>query len=216
MALRYAAGERDRHPARLVRHPFRKITMRITRNALLKVVSLVTLTVGVLGAQSHVTVTNLFQQLGNADLAWQAAYQLIDLGKSDPQVRSYLVLRIPNLIAKNPHENPDQWDNAARIAGELKITEACHVLEQWVGEPHMGPNEGDLYDHPRLLDDPAALALSQIGEPAIPTSREILDNRSTSAREGAARALVMIGSPAAMATLRRREPTKVTPISRSL
>lgn len=207
-ALRHAAGERYRHPARFDRHPFRKIRMRIRHHALLKVVSLVTLAVGAVGAQSHATVADLFQRLGqgNTDWAWQAAYQLIDLGKSDPQIRSYLVMRIPGLIAKNPHENPDQWDNATAIAGELKITQACPELERWVGEPNVGPNETTLSEVARLMSDPAARALSQIGEPAIPTLKEILNTGSVPARTDAVRALQIIGSPAAMTVLQQREP----------
>jgi len=185
--------------------------MQISRSALLRVASITLLIAQASVAQSVSTASDLFRKLGNAATSDEAADQLIDLAKSDSNARSYVAVNISALIARNPRENPEQWGNAVRIAGELKITQSCRALKQWVGDPGLGLNEFTLSEIARLLGDPPAHALVQIGEPAIPTLEELLDSNNLRARSDAVQALQLIGSPAAIEALRQHEPHETNP-----
>jgi HEAT repeat protein len=180
--------------------------MRVTCRTLLKVGPVIFLITASTVAQSNRTPSDLFQQLTTAASSDPAADQLIQLGSSNPQARAYIAARVPALIAENPHENPDEWASAARIAGELKIAQACSALKAWVGAEGVGPDAITLSDVGRLITDPAAKALAQIGEPAVPTLAETLNSNNLRTRSDAVRALQMIGSERAIEALREHEP----------
>ncbi|MGC2330497.1 MAG: hypothetical protein WA581_03520 [Candidatus Acidiferrales bacterium] len=155
--------------------------MRIGQKVILGSISLV-LAVASAVAQAQSNLADLFQKLQNDASpyqyqSYQAARQLVELGKSDNDARAYIALHLPALIEENPHEFPLSWRKAVEIAGDLKIAEACPALKRWVGEPRLGPNERMLADYNDLDIDPAAQALSRIGEPAVPTLVEVLHER---------------------------------------
>jgi HEAT repeat protein len=156
-------------------------------------------------AQVASKADDLLRQLGSPETSARAAESLIRLGSSDQTARAYISLRIPALIYSDPDVNFSEWSNAVRIAGELKIAQASKALGTWVGDRRLWPPETELSDGYTLRNDPAAKALSQIGNPAIPTLVVVL-NGNVRARRSAVRALEIIGTARAIAALRKHEP----------
>jgi HEAT repeat protein len=156
-------------------------------------------------AQVASKADDLLRQLGSPETSARAAESLIRLGSSDQTARAYISVRIPALIYSDPDVNFSEWSNAVRIAGELKIAQASKALGTWVGDRRLWPPETELSDGYTLRNDPAAKALSQIGNPAIPTLVVVL-NGNVRARRSAVRALEIIGTARAIAALRKHEP----------
>jgi len=156
-------------------------------------------------AQVASKADDLLRQLGSPETSARAAESLIRLGSSDQTARAYISVRIPALIYSDPDINFSEWSNAVRIAGELKIAQASKALGTWVGDRRLWPPETELSDGYTLRNDPAAKALSQIGNPAIPTLVVVL-NGNVRARRSAVRALEIIGTARAIAALRKHEP----------
>lgn len=156
-------------------------------------------------------LSDLFQRLQITGQSDQAAQQLVQLAKSEKDVRTYIALNLPTVIEKNPHSFLAPWKNAVSIAGDLKIEEAMPALAKWVGEDNLGPNETTLGQIVHLETDPAAKALAKIGPPAIPTLTSILRGDKVSARKDAVLALRLIGSPEAFDAIRDQSTTEADP-----
>jgi hypothetical protein len=132
----------------------------------------------------------------------QIADQLLELGKSDPAARAYLVAHLPAFIGAGPQAFA--WVDAVRLAGDLKIVEAAPALAKFIGIP-IGPAY-TLGESAHLKDSPAGLALVEIGDPAVPALDAVLEHRNVNDRWEAAYALNLIGSTEAEAVLTKDAP----------
>src|SRR5271156_3215253 len=83
-------------------------------------------------AQESSSPSDLIQKIQISESSDGAASQLIKLGKSDSQDLAFIAVHLPAIIEKNPHDFPEQWTNAVKVAGELKIVEASPALGKWV------------------------------------------------------------------------------------
>src|SRR5882724_11421670 len=106
-----------------------------------------------LQAQKPPEVSVLFRELQSPQKSNQATEELLKLGKFDPQVEHYLAIQLPPVIEKSPQEDPEVWNNAVRLAGELKIVKAATALTKWIG---LGAGTVTMTQFVRLETNPAA------------------------------------------------------------
>jgi len=154
-------------------------------------------------AQEQATVSKLFQRLQSSETDDQAAVQLLKLGKSDAAARRYLADHLPGMIEAGPKYVPEwpgsPWLNAVQLAGELNIVEAAPSLCKWISVSTSSVLT--LSGESHLRTSPAGAALAQIGDPAIPALRGLLERGGSKDRWRAAYALALIGSSKAVATI---------------
>ena len=166
-------------------------------------------------AQSNSPLSELTQRLESEQTTDAARDELLKRGKSDPEARRYLAVRVPPLIDSGPGagkcpENPCRaWTNAVELATNLKIGEAAPALARWIAVKEVNPWPGIGPYGGKLDTNPAALALASIGDPAIPALEKVLDSGTSDEHALAVRVLGMIHTPKAKAVLRddlQREP----------
>ena len=156
-------------------------------------------------AQSRPSPSELLQELQSEQTTDRARDELLRFGKSDPAVREYLAVHLPPLIESGPSIEtcpgyPCQtWRNAVELAGNLKIAETAPALARWIIVKDINPWPGIGPYGAKLEIDPTAIALSSIGDPAIPALRHVLDSGSPDEHTLAVRALCTIGTPKAKA-----------------
>lgn len=159
-------------------------------------------------AQQRRGVPELFQQLQHAETSGQAAAQLFKMGYSDARARQYLASHLPALIEADPRDPRPQWHdvmrlewyNEVQLAAELKLSEAAPALAKWVSFRTDSPIAGLSHDA-SLQACPAATALVQIGDAAIPTLRRLLAQGNRDERWQAVYALFRIDSAMAKSVL---------------
>lgn len=154
----------------------------------------------VLFAQEPPKVPVLFRELETAKTTDRATEQLLKMGKSDAKVTQYLAIHLPLVIERNPQDSPEVWNNAVRLAGELRIKEAVPALAKWIRSSNAGTITFAQLE--RLETNAPGKALAQIGDPAVPTLIEVLRRGNLDERHVAARALNLVGSPRARKALR--------------
>jgi hypothetical protein len=132
-------------------------------------------------AQETTDPAVLFQQLQLRDTTDKAREALFTRGTLDPQTRAYLCANLPIMIEKGVKGASHQWRNAALLAGQLRIVEAAPALAKWIGLDYFG-DDITLAQVERLETNPAAKALSVIGDPAIPTLKNVLEHGSAHER----------------------------------
>src|SRR5258708_27728597 len=144
--------------------------------------------------QKSRSAAHVFQQLQNAETSDHAKDELMNLTKTNPDARSYLVAHLPQLIAdeKLLHFNSPVWINAVHLAGDLHVDEAAPSLARWIGLVWGGPT--DMSRYATMEDNPPGQALAKIGDHTIPVLKGVLDHGSTQERTNAVRALFLIGS----------------------
>ena len=138
-------------------------------------------------AQSRQAPSELVQKLQSEKTTDEARKQLLQVGNSDPEVRRYLAAQLPPLIQRGPKSCPPSdiqdvfkrwhacpWYNAVELSGKLRIAEAVTALAPWIGWRADGPFSPTL--EARLVLHPAAKALAEIGDPAIPVVQQALSN----------------------------------------
>jgi hypothetical protein len=163
-------------------------------------------------AQTHPSASELVKRLQSAKTTDDARKQLLQLGNSDSNVRRYLAVQLPAMIEPGPKSCPPSeiadlvarrhscpWYNAVELAGKLKIGEAAPALAQWINWRNEGPVGLSL--EARLVFYPAAKALSEIGDPAIPVLQRVLNSGSPEEHVRAVRVLCIIHTPNAKAVL---------------
>ena len=156
----------------------------------------------------------LFRKLQIPNTTDQATQQMLDLAKSDSNVRPYLAKRLPKMIEMNPYRSFSVWRNEVRLAGELKIAEAAPALAKWIA---VTEDDGIGTPLPSALEtNPAAKALSQIGNPAVPALKSKLASGKWQERRLAILACQAIGSPSAQDALRQHLSGESDPNLRSL
>jgi hypothetical protein len=158
-------------------------------------------------AQGHPSPSELIQQLQSDKTTDNARDELLKLGKSAPNVRQYLAVHLPALIERGPSEadcsgnSCGPWKNEVEVAGHLKIGAAAPALAKWINWREPGPVVG-LSMEARLVSYPAARALIEIGDPAIPAVQYTLHYGNSGEHYTAIRVLCIIHSPSAKGVLR--------------
>jgi len=161
-----------------------------------------------MSAQGQAETQALFQQLQRRQTSGEAAAQLLKEGRNDAKARQYLASHLPALIEADPRDPRPQWHdvmrlewyNAVQLAANLKLGEAAPALAMWISYRTDQGVTGLSHDY-SLQPNPAALALVQIGDPAIPSLQGLLAHGKNIEPWLAARALDLIGSPAAKSVL---------------
>jgi len=117
------------------------------------------------------TTPALLDRLQKVETSDRATEELVQLSKLKSSTREALAAALPPIIAKGPTP-PKVWHNAVKLAATLKIRETIPALMDWlnyfgsdfiVGGFGMGPTQY-----------PAAWALIQIGDPAVPALAAVL------------------------------------------
>jgi hypothetical protein len=186
--------------------------MRLRRE-LIVVAALLTWAIepGILCAATQVkpTIQQLFRQLQDKRTSDQALTELLKLGNADTGVRQFLAIHLPAFIDADPRDRrPNrhtllrpEWCNAAQLAGGLKLVEAAPALAKWIS--FRTGSLVTLSTVEGLTNSPAGTALVQIGDPAIPALRQVLEHDSRRTwRSDAAFALISINSQESKAVLR--------------
>jgi hypothetical protein len=173
-------------------------------------------------AQTHPSASELVKRLQSAKTTDDARKQLLQLGNSDSNVRRYLAVQLPAMIELGPKSCPPSeiadlvarwhscpWYNAVELAGKLKIGETAPALAPWINWRNPGPVGLSL--EARLVFCPAAKALSEIGDPAIPVVQRVLNSGSPEEHARAVRVLCIIHTPNAKAALHDHLPHEADP-----
>jgi hypothetical protein len=167
--------------------------------------------------QSHPSPSELVQQLQSKKTTNNARDELLRLGKSDPEVREYLAAHLPRLIESGPRtadcqENScETWLNAVKLAGQLKIAKAVPALAQWISWRER-PAPLGLSSEANLVFYPAATALWEIGNPAVPAVQHVLESdQRPPFRRIDERVLCIINTPESKAALRDFLPRESDP-----
>lgn len=135
-------------------------------------------------AQNVSNASRLFIQLGQPSTTDRAARQIVQAASKDPDVRQYVVERLPGMIDKP--EVDKVWLNAVRLAGKLKASETIPSLQKAFSRGQLGrPAATTLGAEMQLDDDVVAKALSEIGEPSIPAVRDFLNSDDHTVRRRA-------------------------------
>src|SRR5947208_627101 len=135
----------------------------------------------------------LFKNLENPESSDQAAQQFLKLASRNSEITKYLAAHLPILIDKGPQEpGARPWKNATQLAGQLKIVETIPSLIKWFSVETGGAIT--LGQWARLEYNPAAKALSQIGDPAVRSLEGVLSNANLDNRKIAVLALKLVGS----------------------
>jgi len=172
-----------------------------------------------ISAQTHQPPSELVQQLQSLQSTDDAREELLKTGRSDPGVRQYLAVHLPPLIESGPNiancpGSPCRvWRNAIELAANLKIVEATPSLVQWITVKDVNPWPGIGIYGGKLQTNPAAIALSRIGDPAIPALQSILNSDSGDPAQRAlvVRTLCTIHTSKAKAVLRDDLPRESDP-----
>ena len=155
----------------------------------------------------------LFKRLETPETTDQATEQLLKLAANSSEMKKYLATHLPSIIDKGPTDAGGKaerpWINATRIAGQLKLVEAIPSLVKWFSFETGGTIT--LGQAARLEYHPAAKALSQIGDPAVPSLERILSNANLDYRKIAVLALTLIGSNKGYSVLRAHVPHESDP-----
>jgi hypothetical protein len=183
------------------------------------------LNVSCVRAQSHPSPSELVQKLQSEKTTDQARRQLLQLGKSDPDLRQYLAVHLPTMIQAGPNSCPPSnisdidakwhscpWYNAVELAGKLRIGEAAPALGQWIAVRTYGGIIIGISSEFRLDAYPGATALWQIGNPAVPVVQHILESdQGPRSRFIDERVLCIINTPESKAALRDFLPRESDP-----
>ena len=172
-------------------------------------------------AQSHPAASELVQKLQSDKFTDDARKQLLQLG-SDPDVRQYLAVHLPLLIERGPKSCPPSeivdslakshscpWYNAVELAGNLKINEASSALAPWINWRNNGPFLPTM--EAQLIFYPAAKALAEIGDPAVPVLQRVINSGSAGEHARAVRVLCIIHTTKAKAVLQDALPHESDP-----
>ena len=159
-------------------------------------------------AQEQPELQQLFRQFQSEQTTKNAEIRLLQLAKDDPKARRFIAPRLPAMIAVDPRGTTDYyekhqslsttWCNAVDLAGKLKIAEAAPALAKWVA---LSTNPGLNFGAGEISHHPAAVALVQIGDAAIPDLTSALNTGDKDLRSSAADTLLELHSTKADAVL---------------
>jgi hypothetical protein len=168
------------------------------------------------------TVAELVAELQVDSTSDRSLEQLELLGAAHPEkpneVKQYLAEHLPALIDQGPGEKipgtnrrRTAWLNEVALAGFLEISTTIPALAKWLGVQSGGSGISTGYSEFEVDDFPAAVALTEIGEPAIPELQKVLIQGSLPDRDIASKTLYKIGSPSAFMVLHDAAKTERDP-----
>jgi len=165
-------------------------------------------------ARDGQTLDQLVHDLQVEESSNDATEELLKRGRTDPPVRTYLASKLPSLLEQY-RENPPEvgenlvWGNEARLAGELKITEATAVLCKRI-DMLTSPRRGGSLGY-NFFDHEAVRALILMGRPVVPDLIQVLTLGNSLQRQEAVCALGYIGGDRAQQALKRRLELEADP-----
>lgn len=168
-------------------------------------------------AQGHQSPSELFEKLQSEQTTDQARNELEKLGRSDPGVRQFLITSLPPLIDSGPRMATcpgypcRAWENAVELAGSFKIGEAASALARWITVKDLNPWPGIRPYGERRETNLTAIALTRIGDSAIPALQQVVTSGSVESHAVAVRVLCTIHTPKAKAVLREDLPHESDP-----
>lgn len=154
----------------------------------------------VICAQDNGDAARLFSDLQSPGTSNDALKRLIAVARNDKKTRQFLQTYLPQPIAAGPREDALVWLNAVTLAGSLRIPETAPALAKWIDFSTGGSIT--LAQEVRLESEPAALALAQIGDRAVPVLSGVLERESLNRRQIAVYTLKMIATPMSRKALR--------------
>lgn len=166
--------------------------------------------------QSKLDPEVLFGRLQSNSTTDNAAQELEVLGRSQSQTRDFLAAHLPAVIEKNPYDNPQQWTNAARLAGDLRIVGCIPALTKWIGVSDIGTVAFTLAETANLQTNHAAKALALIGDPSVPALSNVLKDGGQRERLFAVYTLDQIHTAKATEALRVQAQQENDPNMRKL
>jgi HEAT repeat protein len=93
-------------------------------------------------------------------------------------------------------------DECSPYSWDIENSGSGTALAKWISLDNIGETSAGQFQ--RLETNPAGKALTQIGDPAIPALKDVLQHGSLRERRNAYFALNLIGSPRAKAAMRDR------------
>ncbi len=161
-------------------------------------------------AQRPPDASSLFVQLSDPSTTDRAARQILQAASKYPDVRQYIVEKLPGMIDKT--EIDKVWLNAVRLAGHLKASETVHSLQRAFSKGQLGRPAGTtLGAEMQLDDDVVAKALAEIGEPSLPAVRVFLKSSDRKDRRRAVLILLNMDAPASRKVLQEHLPHETNP-----
>lgn len=149
--------------------------------------------------QEQVSIPHLFELLQSENTTAAATAKFLQLGPGNADAKEYLAKRLPAVINEEP-KNYFVWVNCVRLAGAFKLKEAIPALVKAISA---ATAEGStIAGNARLDPFPCAKALVKIGEPAVPSLVEVMEEADWRRRWFAYRVLFLIGSPRSIDALR--------------
>jgi hypothetical protein len=161
-------------------------------------------------AQKPPDVSSLFAQLSQANTTDRAARQILEVASQYPDVRQYIVEKLPGMIDKT--EIDKVWLNAVRLAGHLKASETVPSLQRAFSRGPLGRPAGTtLGAEMQLDDDVVAKALAEIGEPSLPAVKAFLKSSDRKDRRRAVLILLNMDAPESRKVLEEHLPHETDP-----
>jgi HEAT repeat protein len=161
-------------------------------------------------AQTAKDIRTLVAELDRLNSTDRAAAQIARLASRDSAAREYVIRRLPEMIDRQ--ETNKVWMNSVVLAGQLKDEEAVSSLQHAMARGKFGTKPyTDFATQEHLDDDIVGRALSEIGDPAIPAVRALLENGDYETRVRAVLILEKIGSPTARRMLQDWIPREPDP-----
>lgn len=161
-------------------------------------------------AQKPSDVSSLFAQLGQPSTTDRAARQILEVSSKYPDVRQYIVEKLPGMIDKT--EIDKVWFNAVRLAGHLKASETVPSLQRAFSRGQLGRPAGTtLGAEMQLDDDVVAKALAEIGEPSLPAVKAFLKSNDRKERRRAVLILLNMDALESRKVLEEHLPHETDP-----
>ena len=175
------------------------------------VLGVILLTVASCVPQDRQAVGAAWAKLQVPAAAQVGAKQLLELARADGCVREQMGKWLPGLIERVPLEPAGDAVTlprlnrvlyaAAWLAGELRLASTAEALESRMRDAG-GPISSTMYSRAHLSGDVLARALVEVGDPAVPWLARALRSPYQSVRDRAVRALLLVCTKRAAATLR--------------
>lgn len=160
----------------------------------------------VVAAAGEGPVQRALKRLESPTTSTSGASEVIRLARSNPKDLRYVARQVSPIIRRGPGGGV-VWASAVSVAGALRLAEASGVLAKWI-DAEWGPGTVTLGQTARLEDRPAAMALKEIGGPAIPAVLQVLKGGNESERCEAIFVLDGFHSAAAKKALTQHEPAE--------
>jgi hypothetical protein len=152
--------------------------------------------------------TALLNALADPATTVDASTRLITLGNFQPEIRQQVNHELPGMLLQT--KNVPVVQNEAKVAGALRLESTIPSLIQLLSWFNGDLNTTMTTSH-RLLDDPVARALYQIGGPSERPLAEVLNGKNQLAKGRAMSILILRGTPESRSILEKHLSTETDP-----